>query len=58
MTKKDVIFISDISSVLIRSNNAEEFVTYFGPYCGDCHGCSGHVADLARDLRRELRQTH
>lgn len=30
--------------------------TYCGLYCGDCHGHSGTVADLARDLRKELRR--
>jgi hypothetical protein len=27
-----------------------------GLYCGDCFGYKGKVADLARDLRKELRQ--
>jgi hypothetical protein len=26
-----------------------------GLYCGDCHGLSGKIPDLARDLRKELR---
>jgi hypothetical protein len=42
---------------MIMSNDAEELVTYCGLYCGDCHGYTGRVADLARDLRKELRQT-
>ncbi len=29
--------------------------TYCGLCCLDCHGYSGKIADLARDLRKELR---
>ncbi|MDD1719240.1 MAG: DUF3795 domain-containing protein [Methanoregulaceae archaeon] len=32
-----------------------EVVTYCGLCCLDCHGYSGRIADLARDLRKELR---
>ena len=32
-----------------------DLVAYCGLYCGDCPGCKGKVADLARDLRKELR---
>lgn len=28
---------------------------FCGLYCGDCHGYTGAIADLARDLRKELR---
>ena len=31
-------------------------IAYCGLYCGDCFGYKGRVADLARDLRKELRQ--
>jgi hypothetical protein len=31
-------------------------VAYCGLYCGDCFGYKGRLADLARDLRKELRQ--
>lgn len=37
----------------------EEFkkmVAYCGLYCGDCFAYQGRIADLARDLRKELRQ--
>jgi len=34
----------------------ENLVTYCGLYCGDCFGYKGKIADLARDLRKELRQ--
>jgi len=33
-----------------------DLVAYCGLYCGDCFGYQGKVADLARDLRKELRQ--
>ena len=33
-----------------------ELVSYCGLYCGDCHGYAGTIADLARDLRKELRR--
>jgi Protein of unknown function (DUF3795) len=32
-------------------------VAYCGLCCLDCHGYSGKIADLARDLRKELRTT-
>ena len=34
-----------------------DLVAYCGLYCGDCFSYTGKVADLARDLRKELRQT-
>jgi hypothetical protein len=33
-----------------------DVVTYCGLCCLDCHGHRGKIADLARDLRKELRQ--
>jgi hypothetical protein len=33
-----------------------EDITYCGLCCLDCHGHTGKIADLARDLRRELKQ--
>jgi len=33
-----------------------DLIAYCGLYCGDCFGYKGKVADLARDLRKELRQ--
>ncbi len=30
-------------------------ITYCGLCCLDCHGYTGKIADLARDLRKELR---
>ncbi|MBE9513069.1 MAG: DUF3795 domain-containing protein [Chloroflexi bacterium] len=34
----------------------QELIAYCGLYCGDCFGYKGNLADLARDLRKELRQ--
>ena len=34
----------------------KELIAYCGLYCGDCFGYQGKIADLARDLRKELRQ--
>lgn len=31
-------------------------VAYCGLHCADCHGYTGEVADLARDLRKKLRE--
>ena len=33
-------------------------ISFCGLYCGDCHGFSGKIPDLARDLRKELREIH
>lgn len=33
----------------------QDLIAYCGLYCGDCFGYKGTVADLARDLRKELR---
>jgi len=32
-------------------------IAYCGLYCQDCHGYNGKIPDLARDLRKELRET-
>ena len=37
-------------------NRDRDLIAYCGLYCGDCFGYKGKVADLARDLRKELRQ--
>ena len=34
----------------------KDLVAYCGLYCGDCFSYQGKIADLARDLRKELRQ--
>jgi hypothetical protein len=31
-------------------------IAYCGLYCGDCHGFTGEIPDLARDLRKTLRE--
>ncbi|MFH1861801.1 MAG: DUF3795 domain-containing protein [bacterium] len=33
-------------------------IAYCGLYCGDCFAFKGKIADLARDLRKELRGYH
>ena len=37
--------------------NNKSLVAYCGLCCGDCHGYSGKIPDLARDLRKELRKS-
>ena len=34
----------------------ENLIAYCGLYCGECFGHEGKIADLARDLRAELRK--
>jgi hypothetical protein len=34
----------------------KDLIAYCGLYCGDCYRSKGRIADLARDLRKELRQ--
>ena len=40
----------------ITAEQDKNLITYLGLYCGDCFGYKGKIADLARDLRKELRQ--
>lgn len=35
--------------------DTKELIAYCGLYCGVCHGYTGVIPDLARDLRKELR---
>jgi len=39
------------------NNKAEQLIAYCGLYCKDCHGYNGRIPDLARDLRKELRES-
>ena len=34
----------------------KNLIAYCGLYCGDCFNHKGKIADMARDLRKELRQ--
>ncbi len=34
----------------------KDLTAYCGLYCGDCYQYQGKIADLARDLRKELRR--
>ena len=38
------------------SKQNESMIAYCGLYCGDCFNFKGRIADLARDLRKELRE--
>lgn len=40
---------------MAKQNN--NLVAYCGLCCADCFGYKGKVADLARDLRKELRES-
>lgn len=37
--------------------NQEKLIAYCGIFCGECFSYSGKIADFARDLRKELRQS-
>jgi hypothetical protein len=37
-------------------NKKNDFIAYCGLYCGECPGHQGIIADLSRDLRKELRK--
>lgn len=37
-------------------NLDENLIGYCGLYCGDCVGYTGVIADLAKDLRKEMRK--
>lgn len=39
------------------SEQNTDLIAYCGLYCGDCLMHKGEVADLARDLRKKLRET-
>ena len=36
-------------------SKSANLIAYCGLYCGECHGYTGKIPDLARDLRKELR---
>jgi len=39
-----------------KAGEQKALIGYCGLYCGDCPGYQGTIADLARDLRQELRR--
>jgi len=43
--------------VLQMNEETKGLIAYCGLYCGDCIGYRQKAADLARDLRKELRKT-
>jgi len=40
------------------SDDQQELIAYCGLNCNDCHGYTGKIPNLARDLRKELRKAH
>jgi hypothetical protein len=42
----------------MNKNLDENLIAYCGLYCKDCHGNTGKIPDLARDLRKELRKNN
>jgi len=40
----------------MNSKSDIHLIAYCGLYCQDCHGYNGKIPDLARDLRKELRE--
>ena len=40
------------------TKNDTNMIAYCGLYCKNCHGNNGRIPDLARDLRKELREAH
>ncbi len=36
--------------------SSKDLIAYCGLYCGDCFNHKGEIADLARDLRKKLRE--
>jgi hypothetical protein len=43
---------------MAAKSKGKDFIAYCGLYCGECPGHQGRIADLARDLRKELRSAH
>jgi len=41
-----------------EQNDLQQFVAHCGLYCGNCPWHIGQIADLARDLGKELRKSH
>jgi hypothetical protein len=39
-----------------KKKDKTKLVAYCGLYCGQCHGYTGTIPDLTRDLRKELRK--
>ncbi len=39
------------------TKNNKTLIAYCGLYCGDCFNYKGEIADLARDLRKKLRES-
>jgi len=42
----------------MAKNSGKDLIAYCGLYCGECPGHQGIIADMSRDLRKELRSAH
>jgi len=42
---------------MTEGKGKKKYIAYCGLYCGECPWYTGKIADLARDLRKELRDT-
>lgn len=51
-------FITPPANGRCMSDSVDPMMGYCGLYCGDCVNHKGEVADLARDLRKKLREEH
>lgn len=40
-----------------KIKDSEKLIAYCGLYCADCHAYKQKIQDLARDLRKELRES-
>ena len=42
---------------MTETENKKDLIAYCGLYCADCFNYKGEIADLARDLRKKLRES-
>jgi len=52
-----ISIVGEKKNKMKMKNKEEKLIAYCGLYCGECFVHKGIIADLARDLRKELRQT-
>ena len=43
---------------MVEQKDQTDLVAYCGLFCGQCHGFTGIIPDMARDIRKELRTIH
>ena len=46
----------ETTKIDVEVEKNKDLIAYCGLYCGDCFSYKGRIPDLARDLRKELRQ--